>query len=301
MEIRQLELLLAVIETESVTRAAEKMNLSPGAISMQLHQLGAELRAELFVRSGRKFLPTPAAVRLAEHARDILRNVRQIEQEFEADPARDTRPFHFATGATALIYCLGRALRSVRSKYPKAEIQVTVAATEGISAGLLERRFDLGLISLPFAQDGLEIIPLFDEELLILRPSRTPALGNAVGTIDAAELNNAPFLLYPRSSNMRALIDAFLADCGLQPRVVMEADDTEAIKGLVAAGFGYSILPEHAVRRYPRHFQTLRLKGHRLTRTQALAMPKTDYRRALTVQIAELLRSALGQPRASGR
>src|SRR5215472_1644472 len=171
MEIRQLELLLAVIETESVTRAAEKMNLSPGAISMQLHQLGAELRAELFVRSGRKFLPTPAAVRLAEHARNILRKVRQIEQEFEADPARDARPFHFATGATALIYCLGRALRSVRTKYPNAEIQVTVAATEGIAAGLLERRFDLGLISLPYPSDGLEIIPLFEEELLIPRPS----------------------------------------------------------------------------------------------------------------------------------
>jgi len=299
MEIRQLELLLAVVETGSVTRAAEKMNLSPGAVSMQIHQLSAELRAELFVRSGRRFLPTPAAVRLAEHARNIMRNVRQIEQEFEPDPARDTLPFHFATGATALIYYLGRALRSVRLTYPNAEIQVTVAATEGIVAGLLERRFDLGLISLPYPEDGLQIIPLFDEELLILRPSRTPVRGNAVGTIDAAELESAPFLLYPHSSNMRALIDAFCANCGLRPRVVMEADDTEAIKGLVAAGFGYSILPEHAVRGYPRHFQTLRLKGHRLTRTQALAMPKTDYRRALTTTIAELLRSALSQPRAS--
>jgi LysR family transcriptional activator of glutamate synthase operon len=227
--------------------------------------------------------------------------VRQIEQEFEADPARDARPFHFATGATALIYCLGRALRSVRTKYPNAEIQVTVAATEGIAAGLLERRFDLGLISLPYPSDGLEIIPLFEEELLILRPSRTPVRGTAVGTIDAAELENAPFLLYPHSSNMRALIDAFFADCGLRPRVVMEADDTEAMKGLVAAGFGYSILPEHAVRGNPQHFHTLRLKGRRLTRTQALAMPKTDYRRALTAALAELLRSALSQPRATGR
>src|SRR5262249_47539525 len=140
MEIRQLELLLAVMDTGSVTRAAEKAFLSPGAVSMQLHQLATELRSELFIRSGRKFLPTPAATRLAGYARDLIRQIRQIEHEFEADPAKDTRPFHFATGATALIYCLGRPLKIVRSKFPDAEIHVTVAATEGTVAGLLERR-----------------------------------------------------------------------------------------------------------------------------------------------------------------
>jgi len=292
MEIRQLELLLTVIETESVTRAAKKVFLSPGAVSMQLHQLATEVRAELFVRSGRKFSPTPAAMRLAEFARNIIRQVRQIEQEFEADPANDTRPFHFATGATALIYRLGRPLRLVRSQYPDAEIRVTVSATEGIVAGLLERRFDLGLISLPYPEVGLKIIPLFEEELLILRPSRSLIRSGTIGMIQPSELKNAPFLLYPHSSNMRSIIDSFFAECGIHPRVLMEADDTEAIKGLVSSGFGYSVLPEHAVRAYPRHFQTLRVSGRRLTRTQALAMSKTDYPRALTTAIAELLRSS---------
>jgi DNA-binding transcriptional LysR family regulator len=293
MEIRQLELLLAVIDTGSVTRASEKVYLSPGAVSMQLHQLATELRAELFVRSGRKFLPTSAAVRLAEHARSVIRQVRQIEQEFEADPAKDTRPFHFATGATALIYCLGRALRLARAKYPNAEIKVTVSATEGTVTGLLERRFDLGLISLPYSEGGLQTMRLFDEELLILRPSRTPVRGGAIGTIKPSDLAGVPFLLYPHTSNMRTIIDAFFAECGIQPRVAMEADDTEAIKGLVESGFGYSILPQHALRGHRRHFQTLRVQGHRLTRTQALAMPRTDYPRALTAAIAALLRSSL--------
>jgi LysR family transcriptional activator of glutamate synthase operon len=293
MEIRQLELLLAVIDTGSVTRAAERVCLSPGAVSMQLHQLGVEVRAELFVRSGRKFMPTPAALRLAEHARNIVRQVRQIQQEFEADPAKDQRPFHFATGATALIYCLGRPLRAVRAQYRDAEIQVTVSTTEGIVAGLLERRFDLGLISLPYPDEGLKLLPLFEEELLILRPSRSPIRRGAIGTVQPSELSNAPFLLYPHSSNMRRIIDGFFAECRIQPRVVMEADDTEAIKGLVSSGFGYSILPEHALRVYPRHFQALRVADRRLTRTQALAMPRTDYPRALTAGIADLLRLSL--------
>jgi DNA-binding transcriptional LysR family regulator len=294
MEVRQLELFLAVIDTGSVTRASERMYLSAGAVSMQLHHLAEELRTELFVRSGRKFLPTPAALRLAVHARNVIRQVRQIEQEFEADPSQDTRPFQFATGATALIYCLGKPLRLVRSRFPKADIRVTVLATEEITQGLLERRFDLGLITLPCPQDGLKTIPLFEEELLILRPSKSPVRSSAVRPVKAAELDNAPFLLYPHASNMRAIIDAFFAESGIRPRVVMEADDTEAIKGLVSSGFGYSILPENAVRGYPRHFQTLRVQGHRAVRTQALAMPSTDTPRALTSAIASILQSSVG-------
>jgi DNA-binding transcriptional LysR family regulator len=295
MEIRQLELLLAVMETGSVTRGAEAVSLSPGAVSMQLHQLATELRAELFVRSGRRFLPTPATIRLAEHARSVIRQIRQIEHEFEADPFKDTRPFHFATGATALIYSLGRPLRLARAKYPNAEIQVTVSATEGTVAGLLDRRFDLGLISLPYPDRGLKTIPLFEEELLVLRPAPSAARRNAVGVIKPPELENAPFLLYPHTSNMRAIIDGFFSACGITPRVVMEADDTEAIKGLVESGFGCSILPQHAVSGHSRHFRTFRVAGHRMFRTQALAMPNTDYPRALAVAIAALLQAALAK------
>jgi DNA-binding transcriptional LysR family regulator len=293
MEFRQLELFLAVMDTGAVTRAAERVYLSPGAVSMQLHQLATELRTELFVRSGRRFLPTPAAVRLAERARHVLKLVREIEHEFEADPASDTRPFHFATGATALIYTLGKPLRRLRAAFPRAEIQVTVAATEGIVAGLLDRRFDLGLISLPFSADGLNVVPLFDEELLVLKPSRTAVRSRAIGTINIEELKDAPFILYPSTSNMRTMIDGFFRECGVVPRVVMEADDTEAIKGLVESGFGYGLLPQLALRSAERDFHTLRVAGKRLVRTHALATPRLEYSRALTDAVIGVLRKAL--------
>src|SRR5579864_828007 len=99
MEIRQLELFLAVIEQASVTKAAERMSLSPGAVSLQLRNLALGLRAELFVRSGKRLVPTPAALRLADSARALIRQAQQIEREFENDPATDTRPFYFACGA----------------------------------------------------------------------------------------------------------------------------------------------------------------------------------------------------------
>jgi DNA-binding transcriptional LysR family regulator len=92
---------------------------------------------------------------------------------------------------------------------------------------------------------------------------------------------------------LRVLIDRFFKDIGVNPRVVMEAEDTEAIKRLVESGFGYSILPEHALRRRTRFFQTFRVDGHPITRGLALAMVQTDYPRKLTLSVAESLRTML--------
>lgn len=293
MDLRQIEIFLGVMQYSSVTRAAEKLFLSPGAVSLQVHNLAAELRTELFVRSGRRIIPTEQAFRLAEHARELLKKIKEIQQDFDNVPENDSRPFHFATGATTLIHRLGAPLRMLRKNFPQADIHVTVAATEAIVAGLLDRRYDLGLISLPWPQKDLTVTPLFEEELLVLRPSKQPVASGAVLSIQASELANAPFLLYPKTSNMRSMIDRFFVELGIDPRVAMEADDTEVIKRLVEAGFGYSILPQFALRWRGFRFQTLRVPGHRLMRQQALAMPKTEYPRVLTTAIAGFLRSAL--------
>jgi DNA-binding transcriptional LysR family regulator len=294
MDIHQLELFLAVMESSSMTRAAEKIHLSPGAVSLQLHNLASELNTELFVRSGKRLIPTPAANRLAEHAKAVVKLMGQLQEEFASDLSKDTRPFHFATGVTTLIYQLGGPLRQLRKQFPHTEIRVTVGVTEDIVTGLLDRRFDLGLISLPISEERLKIMPLFDEELLLLRPSTTKVSGGAIGSVRPEDLANVPFLLYPLRSNIRRVIDKFFTQINLTPNVVMEAEDTEAIKRLVESGFGYSILPEHALRG-TYFFHRLRIKGHQLTRSLALAMPQADYPRKLTESIAGFLQNALTQ------
>ncbi len=206
-----MELLVAVIDLKSVTKAAERMHLSPGAISLQLQNLAAQLNTELFVRQGRQLVPTAAGLRLAEHGRSLVRQMREIRQEFANDPSTDRLPFHFATGATTLIHRLGKPLRALRKEYPNTHVEVTVLPTEEIVAGLLDRRFDLGLISLPFNNDQLTLLPLFEEELLIIKPSREQTDWR-VGRISPEEVGTAQFLLYPKRSNIRSMIEGFFAE-----------------------------------------------------------------------------------------
>jgi DNA-binding transcriptional LysR family regulator len=290
MDVHQLEMFLAVMNSSSMTRAAETIHLSPGAVSIQLHNLANEVHAELFVHKGKRLIPKPAAIRLAEHARAVVKLMNQIGQEFELDSSKDTRPFQFATGVTTLIYQLGAPLRLLRKEYPNADIGVTVGVTEQIVAGLLDRRFDLGLISLPVTEEELKIMPLFDEELLVLRPSAKKVRGSRIRSMQVSELAEASFLLYPKRSNIRRVIDQFFSELNVSPRVTMEADDTEAIKRLVESGFGCSILPVHALREQSCFFELFRVEGHRLNRTVALATVRTEYPRKLTESVADFLR-----------
>src|SRR3954468_19877788 len=262
MDVHQLEVFLSVLDTGSVTKGADRVHLSPAAVSLQLQGLAEHLQTELFVRSGRKLAPTSMAYRLAEHARAVVGQMQRIEADFHGTPQEDTRPFHFATGVTTLVYRLGRPLRLLRKQYPRTELHVTVANTEEIIAGLLDRRFDLGLISLPVSDPSITTIPLFDEDLLVVRPSAAKVRGGQVGSIRIADLAKASWLLYPKQSNMRVIIDAFFAQVGIEPNVVMEAADTEAIKRLVESGFGSSILPAFALKGQSRFFQTMRISSH---------------------------------------
>src|SRR5581483_5474345 len=166
MDIHQLEIFLAVMDSPSVTRAAEKVYLSPASISLQLHKLADELDTELFTRNGngKRLIPTPAAVRLAERARKLVSLSNQIKQVFQNDLKKDTQPFYFSTGVTTLIYQLGEPLKQLRTRYPQTEFRIAVNPTEETLAGLEERRYDLGLISLPVAAESLKnmnVIHLF--------------------------------------------------------------------------------------------------------------------------------------------
>lgn len=298
MDIHQLEIFLAVMDSPSITRAGEKVYLSPGAISLQLRNLADELNTELFVRngSGKRLIPTPAAMRLAERARELVSLSAQIKQVFQNDAAQDAQPFYFSTGVTTLLYQLGEPLKRLRAQYSQSQFRIAVNPTEETLSGLEERRYDLGLISLPIDSDNLknlELIPLFDEELLIVGTAGNGAQGRQINAMRASDLIDVPFLLYPSGTVLRRLIDRFFDEIGITPGVIMQAEDTEALKRLVELGFGYSILPEHALQSPPRPLKVYRVEEHPIVRTLALAMVRTEYPRKLTLSIAESLRKLI--------
>jgi DNA-binding transcriptional LysR family regulator len=292
MDIRQLEIFQAVLSMDSnMTRAASSLYLTPAAVSLQIKNLSNELGAELFVKVGASLTPTPAAIRLGTYVSQLMDLVHGIRHDFEANAQEDKRTFVLATALTTLVYDLGPSIRKLRRAFPYAEIVIRAATTKETVRGLVDRQIDIGILVQPGPLEGLEITPLFEEDMkVVVNPHRWPKRGN---TITRSEIANLPLILYPTSAATRTLIDDFFRRLQLQPKITMELEDTEAIKRLVESGFGGSILPEHALRRNTSSLRKLDIEGQKLTRRLVLARPKTPFPRKLSVAIADFFKKEL--------
>lgn len=297
MDIHQLEIFEAVIVTGSMTRAAERLSITPAAVSQQMRNLARELGVELFAKTGNRLLPTPAALKLSKSAAQLTAVVGQIRADFERGPEQDSQPLIISTGITPLIYHIGIPLRRFRRKYPHANILIQTNSTPQTLVSLQERRADIGVVVLPVEAAGIDVMHLYDEELKVAVNAKTPPVKGA--SISMRELARTPLILFPTAkSATRGMLNRRMEQLQLEMNVAMELDDTEAIKKLIALGLGSSILPEYAIRRAP-GIKALRVEGERFHRSIALATAKSPYPRRLVLELCRYLRDAVGARTAS--
>ncbi|WP_434622618.1 LysR family transcriptional regulator [Azospirillum sp. B2RO_4] len=245
LNLDQLITFATVVEHGGFTEAAGRLGLTQPAVSMQIRNLEERFGVRLVERVGKRALPTAAG-------RDLLPFIRRLREEMEAAAvamghhrAGQVGRVRIGTGATACIYRLPPILTALRSAHPGLEIIVVTGNTPDILDAVEGGSLDLALVTLPAGRPGLSIEPVCAEELVCVGPS-DGAQNPAVGVAPAA-LADQTLILYERGGTMRAVIDGWFMAGGIQPRPAMELGNVEAIKNLVAAGLGRSILPSVTV------------------------------------------------------
>ncbi|PWC81732.1 transcriptional regulator [Azospirillum sp. TSH100] len=245
LNLDQLITFATVVEHGGFTEAAGRLGLTQPAVSMQIRNLEERFGVRLVERVGKRALPTAAG-------RDLLPFIRRLREEVEAASAAMGRHragqvgrVRIGTGATACIYRLPPILTALRTAHPGLEIIVVTGNTPDILDAVEGGTLDLALVTLPAGRPGLSIEAVCDEELVCVGPRDDgDPLRPAVAP---AALADETLILYERGGTMRAVIDGWFMAGGIQPRPAMELGNVEAIKNLVAAGLGRSILPSVTV------------------------------------------------------
>lgn len=247
LNLDQLITFATVVEHGGFTEAASRLGLTQPAVSMQIRNLEERFGVRLVERVGKRALPTAAG-------RDLLPFIRRIRDEVEAASTAMGRHrtgqagrVRIGTGATACIYRLPPILTALRAAHPGLEIIVVTGNTPDILDAVEAGALDLALVTLPAVRAGLSIEPVCSEDLVCVGPMAADGEPAAPEGIAPAELADGALILYERGGTMRAVIDGWFMAGGVQPRPSMELGNVEAIKNLVAAGLGRSILPSVTV------------------------------------------------------
>ena len=277
MDLHQLKVFHSAVTAGGVTHASRELHLSQSTVSHHIKQLEEELACQLFLRVGKRVLLTEAGQLLRVHCEKIFQDVQNAEMSIRELAGMQKGKVRFGTGATTLIYQLPPALETYQARFPNIELIVVSDITDNILRDVQAQRLDVGLVMLPVDQTDLQVDPLCHEELKIALPSRHPlARKRALSVADVGRLR---FILYEQKTVMRRLIDNFFVELGVMPRIAMVMENIEAIKSLVGAGLGASVLPVHAVgeEAADRKVSLMRVDKHPLYRQLGLVTLKSSY------------------------
>lgn len=243
MELRQLEILVAIADHGSVSRAAVSLNLSQPSLSRQVARLEDEVGQRLWVRNGRGVEPTAAGERLLEHARAVLESTRRAIDELrdmnESPAGRVTvgMPPRVALGMSVPL------VQGFRQRFPRAVITVLEGLSLSLRESLVAGRLDLALLFDPLPSPQLACEPLMREPLLLVAPpgSRLPARASL------ASLAEFPMVLPSAPNAIRGLLDKVLLPRGVALDVIAEVGAVQTVIALVADGVGCTVLPASAL------------------------------------------------------
>lgn len=233
-----------VIELGSFSAAAERLGLTQPGVSLQVRQLEKRLGVRLIERVGRRATPTSAGAELLAHARHIDEVVAAALDGMAPHAAGRVGRVRLGTGATACIYLLPPILRDLRRRFPSLEVVVKTGNTPEILKQLEENAIDLALVTLPARGRAFEVTPLIEDEFVAVAAPDGEALP---ARITAGVLARRPLVLYEPGAQTRRIIDDWFNAGGAAVKPIMELGSVEAIKELVAAGLGCTILPRMAV------------------------------------------------------
>jgi DNA-binding transcriptional LysR family regulator len=239
-----LESFVEVARRGNVSRAAEALFLTQPAITARLKSLEGGLGVELFVRTprgmklsdaGRAFLPyAERTIATVDEGRQLMANLRQ----------GTTGALVIAAAPAVSTYVLPDILRVFRTTHPNVRLGVRTGHTEEVLEMVLRGEAHIG-IGRPIRHPDIELIPVLDDEMLLVVSARHPFARR--GKVRMDELAAERLILFDRTSSYHELTSSLFRQAGVVPTSTLELDNVEAAKKMVQQGLGVALLPRMAL------------------------------------------------------
>ena len=286
LNLNHLVSFLTIAESRNFRVAAARLHISQSALSVQIQQLEETLRVRLFHRTTRAVTLTDEGERLLPVARHLTLEITLVAGDFWEEAALQRGLATLAATPSFAAGLVPSVLKAVADAHPRIKIQLQVKdSSNAVADAVRQGAADLGLLSYSEEPKDLAVAKLREDDLVAVVPAANRRLAK-LKQVSLRQLAEFPFLIQPRGSSFRELLDTQLRDQGVTINIGHEVLQAEVLVGLVSNGLGVAILLERAL-------APLNLKGCRVLSLSGVKSGRvglvTSPRRSLS-PAAELLR-----------
>ncbi|MFD2164705.1 LysR family transcriptional regulator [Thalassotalea euphylliae] len=246
--IRQLQLFSALVETQSVSRTAERLHIAQPSVSIQLKKLSALLDVELYSQQGKQIVITEAGFAVYKAAQQVASNFENLAIELNAFNGLQAGTLRLCIVATAQNF-MPKILGPFCRKYPNIDVELTIRNRKIVIERAMQNQDDFYVLSHCPDELPLNKMPFLDNDLVVIAPERHELTRKP--EISLNRVQHYPFILREKGSGTRSTIDRFCQQHNIKLRERMMVESNDAIKHMVAEGLGLAILSRHSVDNHP--------------------------------------------------
>lgn len=246
MQIQSFKIFRDLVQSGSFSAAAEANGLTQSAVSQQIKALEDRFAVKLLDRSRKVLTLTLEGEAFLETSRDVLGAIEALEHRIGLLRDVVAGKLRIATVFSIGLHELPPYLKQFRQSYPEVEVQVEYRRSGQVYAAVLEGLAEIGLVAYPAPRRGLEVLPFWRDELVVICPP-THRLANR-RRVRLGEIGGERFIAFEPDLPTRKAIDRHLRDARVRVRHAMEFDSVETVKRTVEIENAISIVPETSVR-----------------------------------------------------
>jgi DNA-binding transcriptional LysR family regulator len=249
-DLVDLQLFIAVAETRSITRGAQRVNLALASASERIKGLEESLGIALLTRGRRGVELTAAGESVLDHARIVIHNVEAMRGDLASFASGARASVHLLANTSGLSEYLPKALAEFLGQHPRISIDVEERESVDIAHAIASGAADLGLAAEHALPEGLERIPFSEDRLVLVTPRGDDLAGRR--QVDFRDVVERDFVGLITSIALHAHVAGHAARLGVRMRFRARFNNFDAIGQMVAAGIGIGVMPEVAAKRCAR-------------------------------------------------
>jgi LysR family transcriptional regulator, cys regulon transcriptional activator len=285
----------AVRRNLNLTETAKVLHTSQPGVSKAIIELEEELGVEIFARHGKRLKRvTEPGAHVLKSIDMILREVSNLRRIGEQYSKQDSGTLSIATTHTQARYVLPQPVAKLREAFPKVNVSLHQGSPDQVAQMLIDEVAEIGIATESLVNyTDLITLPCYEWQHMLVLPAAHPLAAKA--NISLQDLAAEPLITYHPSFTGRTKIDQAFAAKRLEPRIALEAIDSDVIKTYVRLGLGVGIVAEMAIKDDGTNSDLLAIPAGHLfgVNVARVAFKRSAYLRNFVYTFAELVSADL--------